>query len=231
MPVKQKSPLIVELVGLAGAGKTTLSRTLSQRDEKIRVAADLKLRNKEHLLLFAGHIPSLLPLFLRHSQPSRWFTWDEIKAMVYLKAWPRVLRQEASNGETLILLDHGPVFKLATLDAFGPKRVKNQGFDQWWHSMFVQWTSTLDMVIWLNAPSRILVERINTRNQRHAVKGKSEPEANKFLAHYLASYEQILANLAAYEKPTLIQFDTSQASIEQIVDEILVRCNLNCREC
>jgi len=32
--IQQKSPLIVELVGLAGAGKTTLARALSQRDEK-----------------------------------------------------------------------------------------------------------------------------------------------------------------------------------------------------
>ena len=226
--VRQKSPLIVELVGPAGAGKTTLSRTLSQRDEKIRVAADLKLRKKEHLLVFAGHVPSMLPLFLHHSRSSRWFSWDEIKAMVYLEAWPRVLRQEASNHETVILLDHGPIFKLATLNGFGPERLKSQGFEQWWQSMFVQWACTLDMVIWLDAPKKILLERINARDQRHAVKGKPEPDVNHFLTRYLASYEQILAQLTAYEKPTLLQFDTSQASIEQIIDEVLVSCNLSC---
>ena len=224
--IKQKSPLIVELVGLAGAGKTTLARALSQRDEKILVAADLELRKREHIPIFVGHVPFLLPVFLRRCRSSRWFTWDEIKAMVYLKGWPRVLRQQASNNGTVILLDHGPVFKLATLNAFGPERLKSRGFEQWWHSMFEQWAFTLDIVIWLNAPYEILVERINARNQRHAVKDKSELEAYKFLIRYQTSYKQTLAKLTACGGPTLLHFDTSQASIEQIVDEVLVTCNL-----
>src|SRR4030067_665442 len=100
--IKQKSPLIVELVGLAGAGKTTLARALSQRDEKILVAADLELRKREHIPIFAGHVPLLLPLFLRRCRSSRWFTWDEIKAMVYLKGWPRVLSHKATQNSTVV---------------------------------------------------------------------------------------------------------------------------------
>lgn len=225
--ITQKPVLIVELVGLAGAGKTTLARALSQRDERILVAADLELRKREHLPIFVGHVPFLLPVFLRRCRPSRWFTWDEIKAMVYLKGWPRVLRQQASNHGTVVLLDHGPVFKLATLNAFGPEGLKSPGLEPWWHSMFEQWAGTLDIVIRLNAPNEILVERINARNQRHAVKGRSELEAYKFLMRYQASYEQILAKLTAYAEPMLLQFDTTQASIDQIVDEVLVSCNLN----
>src|SRR3989337_1175284 len=121
--IKQKPALIVELVGLAGAGKTTLARALSQRDEKILVSADLALREKKHIPIFVSTVPSLLPVILRRYRSSRWFTWDEIKAMVYLKGWPRVLRQQASDNGALVLLDHGPVFKLATLNAFGPERL------------------------------------------------------------------------------------------------------------
>jgi shikimate kinase len=224
--ITQKPLLIVELIGLAGAGKTTLSQALSQRDKKILVGAQLELRKMEHIPIFVGHAPLLLPVFLRRCRHSRWFTWDEIKAMVYLKAWPRVLRQQATHSGTAVLLDHGPVFKLATLHAFGPERLKSQGFEKWWNSMFKQWAYTLDMVIWLDAPDAFLVERINTRSQRHLVKGKSEQEAFKFLARYRTSYEQILAKLSANGGPTLLQFDTYQASIEQIVDKVLATCHL-----
>ena len=224
--IKHKPPLIVELVGPAGAGKTTLSRALSQRDEKILIAADLELRKSEHIPIFVRHVPFLLPVFLRRRRLSRWFTWDEIKAMVYLKAWPRVLRQQATKNGTTILLDHGPVFRLAKLHVFGPDKLRSQDFERWWHSMFGQWAYTLDMVIWLDAPDALLVERINTRSQRHVVKGKSEREAYEFLARYRTSYKQILAKLTAYRGLTLLQFDTSQASIEQIADEVLVTCNL-----
>jgi cytidylate kinase len=217
-------PLIVELAGPAGAGKTVLSQALSQRDERILVSADLKLRRIEHIPIFIGTAPLLLPVLLRRSPPSRWFTWDEIKAMVYLRGWPRVLKQQASSKPTAIILDHGPVFKLAKLLAFGPERLKSGGFSKWWNEMFKQWASTLDLVIWLDAADTNLVERINTRGQRHAVKGRSEREASVFLARYRACYEQILAKLTAYGRPKLLQFDTSQVSIEQTTDELLNAC-------
>src|SRR3990170_4780587 len=146
--IRQKSPLIVELVGLAGVGKTTLSRALSQRDEKILVAADLELRKREHIPIFVGHVPFLLPVFLRRCRSSRWFTWDEIKAMVYLKGWPRVLRQESARSGKAILLDHGPVFKLATLNEFGPEKLRTEEYKLWWNDMFKQWASIMDIVIW-----------------------------------------------------------------------------------
>jgi shikimate kinase len=223
--IKHKRPLIAELVGPAGAGKTTLSQALRRQDEKIQVAADLELRKLEHLPIFVGYAPFLLPVFLRRCRPGRRFTWDEIKAMVYLRGWPHVLRQPATNSETTILVDHGPVFKLATLDAFGPERLKRQCFEKWWHTTFKQWASTLDLIIWLDAPDTILVERINARSQRHAVKGKSELEAYSFLARYRISYDQILAKLTADGGPALLQFDTSQASIDQIANALAVRLN------
>ncbi|MHC4103452.1 MAG: AAA family ATPase [Planctomycetota bacterium] len=229
--IKQKSPFIVELVGPAGAGKTTLARALGQRDERIRIGAELELRKMKHIPIFLANASFLLPVFLRRCQHSRWFTWDEIKAMVYLKGWPRFLRQQASNNGAIILLDHGPVFKLAMLNAFGPERLRSKDFEEWWDNMLKQWAFTLDMVIWLDASDTNLLERINTRNQRHAVKGKPEGEAYKFLARYRTSYEQILAKLTTYKDPTLFQFDTSQASIEQIVDEVLIAYdNMKLRE-
>jgi len=228
--INPSHPLIVELVGPAGAGKTTLSRVLSQRDEKILTAAEIELRKIEHIPIFVANVPFLLSIIFSRSRSGRSFTWEELKYIVYLRGWSRLIRQQALNNGTVILLDHGPVFKLATLNAFGPERLKSKGFEDWWRNMLYQWAYTLDMVIWLDAPDTILMERINNRDQRHAVKEKSEQEVANFLACYRSSYEQILTKLIANGRPRLLQFDTNQASLEQITDGLLVACGLKLGE-
>jgi len=219
----QRPFLIMELVGPAGAGKTTLSRVLTHRNPMFQIGSDIELRKTKYLPVILRNTISLLPIFLRQLQNGRWFTWDEIKALIYLEGWPGVLRQEAANGDTTVLLDHGPVFKLATLNEFGPEKLKTDGFEIWWNNMFHQWASTLDIVIWLDAPDPVLEKRINLREQRHTVKGKTASEVVHFLARYRKSYEQILAKLRTDDGygPHLLQFDTSRTSIEQIADEIL----------
>src|SRR3990170_1027659 len=151
-------PLIVELVGPAGAGKSTLSRVLSQRDEKISIAAEIELRKIEHIPIFLTNFPFLLSILFSRSRSGRSFTWEEIKYLVYLGRWPRLLRQQASNNGRVILLDHGPVFKLATLDAFGPERLKSQDFENWWRDVLYHGASILVLVIWLDAPDAVLMD-------------------------------------------------------------------------
>ena len=212
----------MELVGLAGAGKTTLSRALSRRSEKIQIGAEIELRKLKHIPVFVRNAPPLLPIILHWSRDSRSFTWEEIKYLVYLNGWPHVLGQQAARGDGTILLDHGPIFKLATLNAFGPEYLKTESIETWWNNMFKQWASTVDIVIWLDAPDTILEKRINSRSQRHAVKGKTEAEVLQFLARYRMSYEEILAKLMTDCGPALFRFDTSQTTLEQVVDEVLL---------
>jgi shikimate kinase len=215
------SQVVVELVGLAGTGKTTLSKALSQRDERIRISGDLTLRKVGHLSIFLRQLPFLLPILLHHRPGSRRFTWDEIKSLAYLQAWPGVLRRASSTGEQVILLDQGPVFKLATLHAFGPERLKVRDSESWWQQLFEEWACTLDVVIWLTAPTDILVKRINTRQKRHMIKGRNDQEARQFLAQYQASYEHMLSRLAAQGRTTVVCMDTSQKKIDQVVEEAL----------
>jgi shikimate kinase len=223
----QRPFLIIELVGPAGAGKTTLSRVLTHRNPKIQIGSDIELRKTKNAPVTLRAIMSLLPIFLRQLRYGRRFTWDEIKYLIYLMSWSEILRQDVADGAPAMLLDHGPVFKLATLNEFGPENLKTDEFEIWWNSMFKQWASTLDIVIWLDAPDLVLEQRINSRDQRHVVKGRTEAEVVHFLARYRTSYEEILAKLKTDGGPRLLQFDTSRTSIEQAADEILSAINIS----
>ena len=224
-PIRQRPMLVIELVGPACAGKTTLTRALTQGTTKIRVAPDIFVRRPEHLAVFLRNAPRLLPVLLWGDRKSRSFTWEEVKSMVYLKAWTHVLTHSGADNNALLLLDQGPVFRLATLHAFGPDSVRKPAAARWWTARFQQWAPFLDLVVWLDAPDAILVKRINARARWHLVKGKSEQEASQFLDRYRASYRRVLTQLSVNGGPKIISFDTSLVSIDQVVKAILTVCN------
>ncbi len=212
---------IVELVGLAGVGKTTLSRELRNRDARFSVPDDLQLRKNKHLLYFAGQFPALLPYLIYPDRSSRNFNWQEIKTLAYLRSWPQFLQKNLVDKAKVILLDHGPIFKLATLNAFGPEKMRLPAFEGWWRKIYSLWAHTLHMVLWLDAPENILIERINSRTQIHAVKGKPAQEAAIFLSRYRAGYDITLEKLSEFGVIPIHHFDTSRASVDQVVEEIL----------
>ena len=217
MPTTQS--FIIEMVGPAGSGKTTLSRALRQRSENFALGEDIALRKLNQLPVFLRTLPTLLPFFLPGGN-SRSLSWDETKAMAFATGWHHIFKQQSCKPGSLVLLDHGPIVRLAMLQSFGPPKLKERAAEGWWDSMFRQWATTLDMIVWLDAPNSILESRINARNQRHPVKGKSTAEVMQFLDRYRSSYELILAKLARHQGPKVLRFDTSQTDIAQIVQTI-----------
>jgi shikimate kinase len=222
--LKLSSPLIMELVGPAGAGKTTLSRALIQHDEDIVLGPDIELRKISHIHVFISSISSSLPLFFDQRKSNRRLTWTELKDIAYLEGWTQVLKRMPSSNGKIVLLDQGPVFRMATLYEFGPAVLKREESKTWWHHLYEQWASSLDILIFLDTSDRILMERINTRTKKHDVKGKSELETQKYLMQYRMSFKDVLTKLSLCNGPTILEFDTSKISIEQIVDEVLAVC-------
>ena len=225
--IAKEPPLIIELVGLAGSGKTTLAKTLSHKKEQIHLSEDIKLRKVHHQKIFIEHVPSLLPFLYSEFRNNRRYSWDEIKSIVYLEGWASEIEQQIPNKNTIIILDHGPVFKLAKLDAFSLEKSKSEPISTWSQKIIKLWADTLDIVIWLDAPDEILLERINQRNQKHAVRGTSKQESLDFLDRYRNSYQEILSQLISYGGTALFKFDANQLSAEHIADNIFDTLNLN----
>src|SRR4051794_18991988 len=186
---------IVEIIGLAEAGKTTFLSALCRRNEKIQPI--FRFRNtSRHVPFFIRNAPSLLSACLSQSVEDTSYTWREIKWKIRVTALHLILRQEALKGST-VCVDQGPLFTLTTLLDFGSEYTKCQGFRIWWDSMLEQLASTLDMVIWLDAPDETLLQRIRARKKWHLVKEKSDQEAKEFLMRYRTSYEQTVSKLTA----------------------------------
>jgi hypothetical protein len=182
-------PTVVELVGLAGAGKSTLARELVSGTPTVQVGLPLSRAASARAQAVAT-APFVLP-YLVHSAGTPWFSREESRALGYLRAWRRALAHPA-DGPRYVVFDHGPLFRLALLDAFGPPLTRTAVFRRWWCATLDFWARELDLVVWLDAPDDLLVHRIQTREQRHVVRSAADAEAHRFLTRYRTSYSRVL---------------------------------------
>jgi shikimate kinase len=230
-PNRKKRPLIIEIAGPAGAGKTTLAKALSQGNENIIISPVPRVRKARTVPLFIRQALALLPIFLWHGPNSRWFTWREIKMMMHVNGWDHILSWQASSNYSVIVLDHGPVYRLAALHGFGPEVTLSCHFQKWSDRMLNRWAAILDMLIWLDAPNPVLAERINNRDTRHIVKGKPEQEMYNFLARFRASYEQVVSLLITRpNSPGVLRFKTDQETLDQVIDKVLHAIEIRLRD-
>lgn len=221
IPSGNANPLIMEIVGPAGAGKTTLIRILYEQNKKIRQGVSTsKIRR---IPFFVSNTVLLLPTYLRHYRHSRWFSWKEVRSMINLRLWHQVLaHQLSSRNLEMTIFDQGPIFRLAYLHEFGPEVTKSLVFEQWWNNVLSQWMNTLDIVVWLDAPNETLLERVHGRGHGYLTKEIPTSEGYEFLERYRKIFEHVLAKFAMNQELTLLHFKTDQKSPDQIADEIRV---------
>lgn len=189
--MKRNRAVIVELVGPAGAGKTTLAHGASEVDASIRSGLSLWGLPKRRLISSAV---ALLPTILRARIKGSPFKPSEIAQMIRLGALRQVVEQEAQH-HRVILLDEGPVFALSWLDVFFARN-GDQVPATWRQRVIGQWASLLDVVVFIDASDITLAHRIRTRDKPHMVKGLSDAEIFGFSDGFRRAFERAIGELA-----------------------------------
>jgi shikimate kinase len=208
----------LELVGPAGSGKTTLYRALAARSEA--VAPGVPFGRWDHLRHGLPQAARLLPAWA--ATGGRFFDEKELRSLGYVAGWAAALEHGAAEG-ALAVFDHGPLFRIVRLRAFGPPLVARDGFARWSEAAVRRWARLLHTVVWLDAPDALLARRIDGRDERHRMKGGEAGETERFLARYRAAYEALLAELRAAGGPEPIRVDTSREAPEAIAERVLAR--------
>ncbi|MFN2572380.1 MAG: hypothetical protein ABR537_12360 [Gemmatimonadales bacterium] len=183
--------VVVELVGPAGAGKTTLAQDVSAVDPSVR--AGLSLWGLPRPKLFEAVVP-LIPTFLNAAlRPSRRLQWGEMAQMIRLGALRRVVKDEAKK-HRVILLDEGPVFALSWLDFFFARN--GDRAPSWRRRAVADWASLLDVVVFIDASDSTLAQRIRTREKDHMVKQGSDEEIYGFAAGFRKAFDRVIAEIS-----------------------------------
>ena len=214
----------IELVGPAASGKSTLYHALAAQCD--RVSAGVPFGGLGHVRLGLRHAALLLPAWL--ASHDRWLTEKELRSLNYVVGWAEGLERRAP-GDRLAVFDHGPIFRLARLRAFGPRLVASAAFERWAEAAVARWARLLDAVVWLDAPDTLLAARIDERDERHRMKGGSAGDTERFLARYRSAYAALLAELAAAGAPAPIRVDTSREPPAAIAEKLLATLGLAAR--
>jgi energy-coupling factor transporter ATP-binding protein EcfA2 len=206
----------VELVGPAGSGKTTLYRALAARCPD--VVAGVPFGRLGHLRHGLPQAARLAPAWL--AAGGRFFDEKELRSLGYVAGWAAALERGAARG-ALAVFDHGPLFRIARLRAFGPPLVERAAFARWSAAAVRRWARLLGAVVWLDAPDALLAHRIDGRDERHRMKGGEVAETERFLGRYRAAYEALLVELRAAGGPEPIRVDTGREAPEAIAARVL----------
>jgi hypothetical protein len=205
--------VVVELVGPAGVGKTTLAHNIQRVNSTVHVG--LSLWKVPPARLVQGAL-ALVPTIVVSALRKQRLRWREIRHMIRLDALRHAVRPELARGKRrhrIILLDEGPVFGIGWLDmAFAERGVEAP--ERWRRRVVRRWASLLDSVVLLDAGDRLLASRIRTRFKRHRMKRRSDAALRRFAGAVRSAYEAVIAELSSMG-PLAVQVARTDGSLNR----------------
>jgi hypothetical protein len=207
---------VVEFVGPAGAGKTSLINALRQRDPTLR--APIRISHPRYFAPAALEAVCLMPVLIRDLSRASACAWSDTRYLLEVNTLRRAVESACRRDARPILLDEGPVFVLARGIAFRSTSKRDIALHAAWMRGIRAWGRMLDVIIWLDAPDDVLADRIRGRRKAHRAKESGDAELSAFLGKYRRAYDWVIDQFAATGQTRLYRFDTSELAIERLAD-------------
>lgn len=207
-------PTLLEIVGPAGAGKTTLTAMLCRQSDRVQQISSLK--RSRYAPLYLGSAAAVAPVVAHSLWNGNWSGWQDTYWMVRLAASQPVVSRELQRRSEIGIIDQGPIYTLARLWA-SPALQRDKQLSQWWNHTLSYWAHRLHYVVWLDAAADVLVDRVNARAKEHAFKGQLAQVALLRLEEHRRLYAETIQRLSCYASLRILYCNTAQESLEAIV--------------
>lgn len=211
--------MIVELVGVAASGKTTISELLARDNDWISIARPPKFYNPLYFPFFMKQLVDLKKNgFCLSNAPSKCDAKRLIRLLV-LNGWHQELRRKHSAGITL--LDQGPVFRLARDIESAEASMRSAIPTSWVNELYRTWAATLGGIVWLTVADDVLISRLCNRPKAHAWKHAPAPAVHRRAAAVHAIHNRVISRLCETDSgPALKRFSTDTASLPETLAEL-----------
>lgn len=219
--MSRQRAVVVELVGPAGAGKTTLAKGVTAVDSTVRSGLSLWNLPRRRIVRSAmALVPTIVGAGINRT-PLR---AGEMAQMIRLGALRRVVADEATR-HRVILLDEGPVFALSWLDVFF-RRNGERVPASWRRRVVAEWSDLLDVVVFIDASDITLAQRIRTREKDHMVKALPDEEIFGFAAGFRRAFERAIKELAEAGHIFVDSLKTDTGPVDESTAHLLAKLRL-----
>lgn len=204
----RRATSVVEIIGPAGSGKTTLATELATWPGVLTVSSIGPAETRSRRLLAAGRAMPVVLRLVRRRTTRRQIAWA-----ARLGALDSLVRR--ADGEVLVL-DQGPVYTLSRLLAARPELAGGE----WAERRIENWALLLDAVVVLDAPDGELAARIHSRQKDHAVKAAPDAEAIAAVRTQRAELGAMVTAVAALGVRVL-DLRTDHFPVDQIAAKVM----------
>jgi deoxyadenosine/deoxycytidine kinase len=211
--------MTVEIIGPPGSGKSALTDALRDSRRDI-VPVSIYWRKPENLSLGARSALSVAPILFDHASGQA-FSTKHLVWMIRLESALPIFQRKEVTRSSIVVFDQGPVFTMVRLYEMALLAAEGSRFRSWWNLKLDDWARTLDLLLLLDAPNEVLIERIKKRSKSHVAKNQSDEGAGKMLTDERARYEAVTGALRQRGSATLLPFDTSARSVDEISSEVI----------
>jgi len=203
-------PVIGELIGVAGSGKSTVATLLAARTFDVSSHLSWKQDIPLCLRVLVHRLPEVI------SQAAKRVPLRYLAIMLNIEVTLRLLARHRESPVLdcgHVILDLGPFLQLATLRHAYLPHAPTLASSAWLSELMVRSQQMIDRVFWLDADDGTLMNRVHGREQIHAMKGRPEGAFERFYAEYRQEFAHLLTG---YPASRIERIDTGAMSAADI---------------
>jgi hypothetical protein len=218
-PEQQRLPLVLELVGPAGVGKSSVATAL----QKCGGGAFIQPQASKALSSFRfarGAVEVAVPFASQFSRiPSR--PWYRFAIMAQLRGYQQMMRKWEGQ-QAVLVLDQGPVYLMSILQrALARDGSDSESFIRYWNETLQYWADRLSLIVNMQASDELLFKRIQSRGTPHPLLGKGKNSAAPFFRRGDESRSSIFALLQQRSRSlNMMTISVGQKTIEEMAKDI-----------